>query len=226
MGYNSRKTLAQLLDPDGIDDLMLQPLKNDDCKDEWMGWDKLCRDVWSACHGGTNPAMGLIYTLATSQLTTLEEFITYASEAEPEGSKMLLHTIEDYTKNMGEDEKNRVMKTRLDNLKCKLINKIAKEISAKKYPVPQQQAPLWKSIAGKAEVKMASIKYLDMPAIRASQCESMTMKFLDLVNQRYTSKTVAWLADGLLAIGRNDVFVQLASFDDSCFDKDGKHMCE
>ena len=215
MGFISRDKLAQLLDPNGIDDLMPLFLNNDDC-----------RDVWRACHGGVDPAMGLIYTLATSQLTTLEQFIEYAREAKPEGSKMLLHTIEDYTKNMGEDKKNRVMKTRLDNLKYELINKIAKEISVKKDPVPQQQAPLWKFIADKAGVGMGSINCLNIPAIRASQCESMTMKCLEVVNQRYPLKTVAWLANGLLDKGRNDVFVELESCKDFCFDKDGKHMCE
>ena len=201
MGYNDRDALRRILDSNGIEKLVRKLLKHDDYL-----------DIWRACHGGVTPATGLIHTLAVSKLTTLKQFRDIASACGPERSKKLLGIIDKYTKEMA---------TRIDKLPYELEEKIVSEISANPFPVTEQQHPLWKSIADACDIDMTSIDNLDIPAKKASGCESMTMQFLKIVNQRYLSTTVAWLANGLLAIDRCDVISSL-----KCFDASGKHLCE
>ena len=201
MKYKDRYALRRKLDSNGIEKLVRKLLKHDDYL-----------DIWRACHGGVTPATGLIHTLAGSKCTTLKDFRDTASEVEPERSKTLLDIIDNYREKMA---------TSIDKLPRELEEKILSEISANPFPVTEQQHPLWKSIADAYDIDMTSIDNLDIPARRAAGCESMTMQFLEIVNQRHLSTTVAWLANGLLAVGRRDVIRFLKCFDDS-----GEHLCE
>ena len=159
--------------------------------------------VWRACNGGTDPAMGLIYYLAQSQLMKLRRFQALSIEAYPKRCSELLTTISKYP---------REMETRLDKLPSDLLLDIALKISAKPHPVGEQDDPLWKGIASAAKVDVQSIANLDMPAAQSQQRTSMTMKFIELVNQKYPCEKIAWLAKGLEAIGKNNVLQNVSVF--------------
>ena len=202
MGYNDRVRLSDMLDGNGIEVLMRKLLSAQDAL-----------DIWRACHGGHDPAMGLIFTLAQSKLTTLKEFREFASKANEDGpgkaskdgpgkAKRLLDIIEEYPGYFNET---------LDKLPFDLQAKIASEISANPHPSRERNQPLWKTIAGHADLSPQSIKNLDMPTLRA-QHESMTMKFIEIVGQRYPEKKVSWLVKGLLAVNRRDILVDCKLF--------------
>ena len=200
MGYNDRARLSDFLDDEdwGIEKLMQKLLTVEDFL-----------DIWRACRGGCDPAMGLIFTLAQSKLTTLEEFeSSIPRDTGSGGFQGLLDMIKKYPGYLAQKEK------RLDKLPFDLLGKIASEISAKPKPTGKQNRPLWKTIASNAGLSPQDIKNLDMPASRAWQRESMTMKFIEIVNQRYPKKKVSWLIKGLLAANRNDVIDDTKLFGD------------
>jgi len=185
MGYNDRVRLSDLLDGNDIEELMRKLLSAQDVL-----------YIWRACHGGHDPAMGLIFTLAQSKLTTLAEFREFASKDDSGKAKRLLDIIDEYPQYSNET---------LDKLPFDLLAKIASEISANPHPTRERSRPLWKTIASSAKLSPQSIKNLDMPTFRASQHESMTMKFIEIVGQRYPEKKVSWLVKGLLAVNRRDI---------------------
>jgi len=200
---NDRVLLSNLLDSNGIQDLVGKLLNAQDAL-----------DIWRACHGGHDPAMGLIFTLAQSKLTTLKEFREFASKANGDGpgkaskdgpgkAKRLLDIIEEYPGYFNET---------LDKLPFDLLAKIASEISANPHPSREQSWPLWKTIAGHAGLNDQDIRVLDIPTLRASKRESMTMKFIEIVGQRYPEKKVSWLVKGLLAVNRRDIVVNRKLF--------------
>ena len=192
MRYSARTQLSDSLDARGIDKLIHQV----------SGEDFI--DIWRECNGGNQPAFGLIYLLAQSKLVTLEKFQNRASEEEPERSKRLVEIIKTYLRENPEKKKV-ILETRLDRLPFTLLLQITSEISPNPYPIEKQTRPLWKSIGCAFDFEISILDSLDIPAVRANLRESMTMKFIEIMNQRYPSRKVAWLAKGLKDIQRNDL---------------------
>ena len=198
MGFNARSQLKDALDMNGIEILIQELVTVSDFI-----------DIWRACNGGNNPAMGLLVTLGQSHLTTLSEFEALITQIKEPKDDRFLHLLPILT-NCSDEVKHK----RLDLLPFKLLGVIASEISACPLPVHNQGQPLWKTIADEAGFNMQSIYNLDRPAAQSQQRESMTMAFIKIVNQRYPRKNVAWLAQGLKLIKRIDVLYNERIFRD------------
>ena len=152
-------------------------------------------DIWRCCNGGTYPAMGMISRLAESMVTTLGALREYAVAADQERSVKLVQLI---------DSNRNAINSRLDKLPFTLLGQLASEMSANPHPIQKQDSPLWKRIAAQAGMTNSEISELNIPA-NQSQSRSLTMTFIEIVNQRNPSNNIAWLADGLKKVGRIDL---------------------
>lgn len=153
------------------------------------------QNIWSACHGGNDPPMNLIFVLASSQNCTLAQFKKYAEDKRGRLNELISY-IDNYRS---------CFEKRLDQLEFKILIGICEMIRARPHPTSDQAKPIWKRIASKAGLDDTRIANLDAPG--TTQGEGLTMTFVRYVTRAYPLQKVAWLAEGLLNIGRHDILM-------------------
>ena len=162
------------------------------------------RDIWSACHGGSDPPMNFLFHLAGMNCT-LDDLMGYAKFDKKGRFDNLIKVLNSH-QDCG--------KRKLDNVDWSLLIQISELIRAEPYTTKEQAKPLWKRLASTARLDTTCISNLDAPA----NCpqKSLTMAFIEYVNQRYPEETVAWIADGLNSIGRHDLLQKELEIFDRC----------
>ena len=166
------------------------------------------KDLWSRCHGGADPPMNFLFHLANVYQYTLEDLRRFAEKGNKKGIFNALILLIDEHKDR---QKNR-LKTRLDKLEYHLLMDIVKLIRANPIPTTQQIYPLWKILAGCAELDISCINNLNAPASRV--LKSLTLVFITYMNQSYPDEKIAWLARGLHSIDRKDLLSNKELFKD------------
>lgn len=182
--YNDRDDLSEILDDDGILKLMKYTLNDEDYV-----------QVWRSCHGGTDPALGLVFHLARTERTTLEEFWAVCSSC---GFNDVSEIIQSECMRSPS-----VASQQLDKQELSLLTKIAEKIS--ENPNSRRKGPPWKTIASSMGLSIHTIEKLDAPSAQSRNSESLTMTFISFMTGKFPFTKVAAIAQGLVAIGRNDV---------------------
>ena len=182
--YNDRDDLSEILDDDGILKLMKYTLNDEDYV-----------QVWRSCHGGTDPALGLLFHLARTVRTTLEELWAVCSSC---GFNDVSEIIQSECMRSPS-----VASQQLDKQELSLLTKIAEKIS--ENPNSRRKGPPWKTIASSMGLSIHTIEKLDAPSAQSRNSESLTMTFISFMTGKFPFTKVAAIAQGLVAIGRNDV---------------------
>ena len=182
--YNDRDDLSEILDNEGILMLMKIILTEEDYV-----------HVWRSCHGGTDPALGLLFHLSNTQGTTLEELWAICSSC----------GFNDVSKIIQREcmRSPSVASQQLDKQTFSLLTEIAEKIS--ENPNSLHKRPPWKTIASSIGLPIRTIENLDAPSARSRDRESLTMTFISFLTGKFPFTKVAAIAQGLVAIGRNDV---------------------
>ena len=182
--YNDRDDLSEILDDEGI--LMLMKI---------MLTDKDYVHVWQSCHGGTDTAVGLLLHLSNTLGTTLEELWAICSSC---GFNDVSEIIQRECMRSPS-----VASQQLEKQTFSLLTEIAEKIS--ENPNALHKRPPWKTIASSMGLSIRTIENLDAPSARSRDRESLTMKFISFLTGKFPFTKVAAIAQGLVAIGRNDV---------------------
>ena len=179
--YNDRDDLSEELDKESILDLM----ENRCSPTEY-------EKIWRSCHGGLNPPMNMLFHLHGLNCT-LGDFKGYV-ECE---DKSRVKDLETLLAAHGHCTGKRICDSGFP-----LLTRIAELTAVKRHP---EKRALWKRLASRAGLKEEDIKALDSPVTGVR--ESYTMAFITRTCQTTPATTAAWLAEGLYAIGRNDILL-------------------
>ena len=193
--YNDVQEMAEMLDPDqgggarkGIMALMTKTLDNE----EFI-------HVWRSCRGGQAPAMGLMYHLAKTKVMTLLKFKELVEATDVNSFRQVIN----YMNRLMEEED--VANIILDDLDYEYFEKFAKMLS----PVPNAthvtKQKTWKNVAGKAGVNRVVVDALDTPTRQDLEQRSLTEEFFRYVSSANPECEVAYIAQGLVDIEREDV---------------------
>ena len=157
--------------------------------------------VWRSCHGGVEPATGLLFHLASNQGTTLQDLWGIAASFK-------FQEVSDIIENEVQRSPS-MANQRLDNLGFNILLKIAEGISDR--PDSRYKHTPWKTIASSMGLTDMMIGNLDAPGSLSRNNESLTMALITFLTAKYPSIKVATVAQGLVDIGcggalKEDIF--------------------
>ena len=185
--YNARVDLADILDANdnfGIQKLMRHLLSGEDYK-----------KVWRSCHGGEEPALGLMFHLASRNNTTIQELWAISSSC---GFKDVSEFIAGTCRHSPS-----IANQRLDEQSFDVLLKIAEMLS--ESPNTKVGRAPWKRIACSMGLSTTEIANLDLPASLGRDSESLTMAFISFMTAKFPFTKIAKIAQGLVDINREDV---------------------
>eukprot|EP00795_Rhopilema_esculentum_P011296 gene11296-21486_t len=186
--YNARAGLAKKLDADGSASKLVRRCLTRDNARELLG------------HGYNDSALGfLTYISATKENVTVG-YLQYLADS----SFVQLH------KKIAEATKSGIsLNDSLYDIPYPWLEEFAATLSISKDGVNELLQPSWKILAGKAGIDITTILNLDKSA---TEMKTITIQLISFLERDQPYTTVAWLAQYLNEIRRNDVLLEEAMF--------------
>ena len=143
--------------------------------------------------------MGFMYHLAKTKVMTLLQFKELVETTDVDYFRQLI----DYMNKLMEE--NEIANVILDDLEYEYFEKIAKKLSPVPWGTHTTQQRTWKNVAATAGVGESVIKALNTPTQQDLEQLSLTEEFFSYMSAADPELEVAFIAQTLLAIKRNDV---------------------
>lgn len=185
--YNNRADLSDILDVHDNSGI-LKLMKNMLSAEDYL-------KVWRSCHGGIDPALGLLFHLASNKGTTLEDLWAISSSCGFED-------VSDFIESEFQRSPS-IAGQRLDKQTFQVLLKIA-EMTSESPNSRLGRAP-WKNIASSMGLSTTEIANLNSPASQGRNSGSLTMAFISFMTAKFPFTKIAVIAQGLVDINRTDV---------------------